>query len=93
MGPMISSTQPESHLRELLREFVAHYHVERNHQGLGNEPSGMTFDKHSSRTERTKRSANALPHRVFERQLSDDRARSPAPAHRRHAQLLPPRAR
>jgi transposase InsO family protein len=27
----------ESHLRELLREFVAHYHVERNHQGLGNE--------------------------------------------------------
>jgi putative transposase len=32
----------ESHLRELLREFVAHYHVERNHQGLGNkliEPS------------------------------------------------------
>jgi putative transposase len=32
----------EKHLRELLREFVAHYHVERNHQGLGNkliEPS------------------------------------------------------
>jgi putative transposase len=32
----------EQHLRELLREFVAHYRVERNHQGLGNkliEPS------------------------------------------------------
>jgi putative transposase len=32
----------ETHLRELLREFVEHYHAERNHQGLGNaliEPS------------------------------------------------------
>jgi putative transposase len=32
----------ETHLRELLREYVAHYHLERNHQGLGNallEPS------------------------------------------------------
>jgi putative transposase len=26
----------EKHLRELLREFLAHYHGERNHQGLGN---------------------------------------------------------
>jgi hypothetical protein len=29
-------------LRELIREFAAHYHLERNHQGLGNsliEPS------------------------------------------------------
>jgi putative transposase len=25
----------ESHLRELIREFIAHYHVERPHQGLG----------------------------------------------------------
>jgi putative transposase len=24
------------HLRRLIREFVAHYHVERNHQGIGN---------------------------------------------------------
>jgi transposase InsO family protein len=32
----------ERHLRELVHEFVAHYHGERNHQGLGNgliEPS------------------------------------------------------
>jgi transposase InsO family protein len=27
----------ERHLRRLLREFVEHYHGERNHQGLGNE--------------------------------------------------------
>jgi putative transposase len=26
----------ERHLRSVLREFVDHYHVERNHQGLGN---------------------------------------------------------
>jgi len=25
----------ESHLRELIREYIAHYHVERPHQGLG----------------------------------------------------------
>jgi putative transposase len=32
----------QSHLRELLRDFLAHYHRERNHQGLANrliEPS------------------------------------------------------
>jgi putative transposase len=27
----------ERHLRRAVAEFVAHYHVERNHQGLGNE--------------------------------------------------------
>jgi hypothetical protein len=27
----------ERHLRCALAEFVAHYHAERNHQGLGNE--------------------------------------------------------
>jgi transposase InsO family protein len=26
----------ERHLRELVREFTAHYHAERNHQGLDN---------------------------------------------------------
>jgi transposase InsO family protein len=26
----------ERHLRELVREFTAHYHIERNHQSLGN---------------------------------------------------------
>ncbi len=25
----------EAHLRELIREYIAHYHVERPHQGLG----------------------------------------------------------
>ena len=34
----------ERHLREAVREYSEHYHVERNHQGLGNElvqkPSG-----------------------------------------------------
>jgi transposase InsO family protein len=25
----------ETHLRELIREYIAHYHVERPHQGLG----------------------------------------------------------
>ncbi|MGH9383320.1 MAG: integrase core domain-containing protein, partial [Vicinamibacterales bacterium] len=27
----------ERHLRRAIAEFVAHYHVERNHQGLNNE--------------------------------------------------------
>ena len=27
----------ERHLRQTIREFVEHYHRERNHQGLGNE--------------------------------------------------------
>jgi transposase InsO family protein len=27
----------ENHLRDLIREFAAHYHLERNHQGLGNQ--------------------------------------------------------
>ena len=27
----------EKHLRAILSEFLAHYHSERNHQGLGNE--------------------------------------------------------
>ena len=27
----------ERHLRRTMAEFVAHYHIERNHQGLGNE--------------------------------------------------------
>lgn len=28
----------ERHLRQLVAEYVAHYHLERNHQGLGNRP-------------------------------------------------------
>jgi hypothetical protein len=38
----------EQHLRGLLREYVAHYHLERNHQGLGNvlvEPSNDSMRK------------------------------------------------
>ena len=27
----------ERHLRRTIAEFVAHYHAERNHQGIGNE--------------------------------------------------------
>ncbi len=27
----------ERHLRRTIREFVAHYHAQRNHQGIGNE--------------------------------------------------------
>ena len=27
----------ERHLRHALHEFIAHYHDERNHQGIGNE--------------------------------------------------------
>jgi transposase InsO family protein len=27
----------EGHLRRTIAEFVAHYHAERNHQGIGNE--------------------------------------------------------
>ena len=28
----------ERHLRHVVRELVDHYHTERNHQGIGNEP-------------------------------------------------------
>ncbi|MCG3174990.1 MAG: hypothetical protein GMKNLPBB_03324 [Myxococcota bacterium] len=27
----------EAHLRHVIREYVEHYHMERNHQGLGNQ--------------------------------------------------------
>jgi hypothetical protein len=32
----------ERRLLRALDEFVAHYHVERNHQGLGKEPRGAS---------------------------------------------------
>jgi putative transposase len=34
----------ERHLRELIREFTAHYHAERNHQSLGNKLISPTND-------------------------------------------------
>jgi putative transposase len=34
----------ENHLRTLVREFVAHYHTERNHQSLGNKLIAATND-------------------------------------------------
>ena len=46
----------ERHLRSVVREFVEHYHSERNHQGLGNVipfPSGVTSpDGRIGRSER-----------------------------------------
>jgi hypothetical protein len=37
----------ERHLRRALAEFVAHYHGERNHQGLGNDLIDAADDAHS----------------------------------------------
>jgi hypothetical protein len=37
----------ESHLRELVHEYVAHYHGERNHQGLGNALIAPQNDNHA----------------------------------------------
>jgi transposase InsO family protein len=37
----------EQHLRELLREYFAHYHAERNHQGLGNVLIEPANDNHA----------------------------------------------
>ncbi len=34
-GAKAGEDQGESHLRELIREYMAHYHAERPHQGLG----------------------------------------------------------
>ena len=46
----------ERHLRRTLAEFVAHYHGERNHQGLGNElidrPPRQHADGHVRRRQR-----------------------------------------
>ena len=41
----------EGSLRKAVREFVAHYHLERNHQGLGNQllaPAINTADCHGA---------------------------------------------
>jgi putative transposase len=37
----------ERHLRRALTEFMAHYHRERNHQGLGNDLIDSVGDQHS----------------------------------------------
>jgi hypothetical protein len=41
----------ESSLRKVVQEFVLHYHLERNHQGLGNRlimPEKFSFDHHGA---------------------------------------------
>ena len=38
----------EHHLREVLREYVVHYHAERNHQGLANRLLEPTDDNSSA---------------------------------------------
>jgi len=35
----------EAHLRRAVREYVAHYHSERNHQGIGNRLIDLSVDE------------------------------------------------
>ena len=39
----------ERHLRHTIAEFVAHYHGERNHQGIGNELIVRALESHPER--------------------------------------------
>ena len=54
----------EQHLRELLREYFAHYHAERNHQGLGNVLIEPTNHDHAltGRVLRRKRTRSGVMH-------------------------------
>ena len=45
----------ENHLRELLREYAAHYHGERNHQGLANTLIEPTNDNSTATGHVTRR--------------------------------------
>jgi transposase InsO family protein len=50
----------EKHLRELLREYGAHYHAERNHQGLANRLVEPSNDNATGRIVRRKRIGGML---------------------------------
>lgn len=51
----------EGHFRRTLAEFVAHYHRERNHQGLGNELiDGNPDARHSGAVRRRQRLGGLL---------------------------------
>jgi len=60
----------ENHLRELLREYVAHYHAERNHQGLANTVIEPTNDDSTAtgRVVRRKRLGGVL--RYYQREAA-----------------------
>ena len=50
----------EGHFRRTLAEFVAHYHRERNHQGLGNELIDAEDHQHGGRIRRRERLGGLL---------------------------------
>jgi putative transposase len=50
----------ETHLREVLREYVAHYHAERNHQGLANTRIDPSNTQGTGRIVRRKRISGML---------------------------------
>jgi putative transposase len=50
----------ETHLREVLREYVAHYHAERNHQGLANTRIAPSNTQATGRIVRRKRIGGML---------------------------------
>ena len=50
----------ERHLRRSLAEFVAHYHGERNHQGLGNELIDGPLRRHAGGTVRRRQRIGGL---------------------------------
>jgi putative transposase len=52
----------ESHLREVLREYVVHYHAERNHQGLANTLIDAPHGRATGRVVRSKRIGGVLNH-------------------------------
>jgi putative transposase len=52
----------ETHLREVLREYVEHYHAERNHQGLANTRIDPRDDRATGSVVRNKRIGGMLNH-------------------------------
>jgi len=50
----------ERHFHRRLAQFVVHYHRERNHQGLGNEPIDGVEERRSGRVRRRQRIGGLL---------------------------------
>jgi transposase InsO family protein len=50
----------ERHLRRTLAEFLVHYHRERNHQGLCNDPIDSVRDQHDSGSVRRRQRIGGL---------------------------------
>jgi len=73
----------ERHFRRTLTEFVAHYHGERPHQGLGNALiDGPTRTPHEGRIRRRRRLGGVLKLRRPSCRITRGRSRPPCSADR-----------